>query len=76
MPTLMEKAALIAKALGIPSSVLDRDGIAGVVRGASAAIGFRPKESMTLGDILDAIAGEVGFDGEEETSWLLLEPAV
>ena len=59
MPTLMEKAALIAKALGISSSVLDRDGTAGVVRGASAAIGFRPEEGMTLGDIIDAIVLDV-----------------
>ena len=29
MPTLVEKAAVIAKSLGMPSTVLERDGIAG-----------------------------------------------
>ena len=59
MPSLMERAELLASSLGI-RPVLEKDGILGVVRAASAMLGWRPKDDMVLGDMLDALAEEVG----------------
>ena len=64
MPSLMERAGLLATTLGIRPDVLERDGILGVIRAASAMLGWRPMADMVLSDMLDALAeGRAGRRG-------------
>ena len=53
------RASSLVSTLGLPPTLLERDGILGVVCATSTVLGWHTKEGMVLGEIVDALLKEV-----------------
>ena len=66
MPNLLEKCALIARAVGLNQTqlgvLLEEQGVAGVLAASNAMMGIVPPANATLPSMAAALAGEIGLN--------------